>query len=373
MNHKAVIGLGFGDEGKGLMTDYLCSKATNPLVVRFSGGQQAGHTVVLDGIRHVFSNFGSGSLRGIPTYWSKNCTIEPVGLVKELNILLGKNIKPKIIFDSKCPITTPYDIIRNIHNEKEYKHGSCGVGVGATFEREEKYYSLLFEDIFYDSVLKTKMELIKKYYGNKGYKGHRDLCDDFFKSIDYIVENKDYFFDIADKIPVTYNTEYIFEGSQGLLLDQHIGFFPHVTRSNTCTKNILDIGILPELFLVTRAYQTRHGTGPMTNESIPHNIIVNPNETNVTNTFQGNFRITLLDLDLLLYGINKDPYIKTTNNKTLVITCLDHVVNEYRFTHKGKIINSINEEDFVGKIADILNIKNVLISKSEESKNIIKI
>ncbi len=61
---RAVIGLGFGDEGKGITTDYLCSRANNPLVIRFSGGQQAGHTVVNKFGKHTFSNFGSGTLRG---------------------------------------------------------------------------------------------------------------------------------------------------------------------------------------------------------------------------------------------------------------------------------------------------------------------
>ena len=74
MKNFVIIGLGFGDEGKGLITDYFCSKLKNPLVIRFSGGHQVGHTVIYNDIRHMFSNFGSGTLRNIPTYWSKFCT-----------------------------------------------------------------------------------------------------------------------------------------------------------------------------------------------------------------------------------------------------------------------------------------------------------
>lgn len=107
MANKAVIGLGFGDEGKGLFTDYLCSQSANPLVVRFSGGQQAGHTVVRDGIRHVFSNFCAGALQGAPSYFSKFCTIDPIGIVNELTVLLDKGVEPLLFIDTNCPVTTP--------------------------------------------------------------------------------------------------------------------------------------------------------------------------------------------------------------------------------------------------------------------------
>ncbi len=75
MSNRAVIGLGFGDEGKGVVTEYLCSQdPEHTVVVRFSGGQQAGHKVCKGDTEHIFSNFGSGTLSGCPTYWSEHCT-----------------------------------------------------------------------------------------------------------------------------------------------------------------------------------------------------------------------------------------------------------------------------------------------------------
>ena len=137
MLKAAVIGLGFGDEGKGTTTEYLCSQFSNPLVIRFSGGHQAGHTVVHDDVSHIFSNFGSGTLSGYPTYWSKYCTVYPFALLNELEILLEKGITPKLFIDPQCPITTPYDKEYNQLSEKKNKHGSCGVGYSATIEREK--------------------------------------------------------------------------------------------------------------------------------------------------------------------------------------------------------------------------------------------
>jgi adenylosuccinate synthase len=364
MSNKAVLGIGYGDEGKGITTDYLCPLSVNPMVVRFSGGQQAGHTVFLNGIRHVFSNFGSGTLRGVPSYWAKYCTVDPVGLINELDILIEKGVQPLLYIDERCPITTPFDILYNQEIEKVNKHGSVGVGVGATINREEKFYSLQFGDLFYEPVMRIKLNEIKKFY-NLNFEINLDR---FFRSVERIISCKN----IKPAYDFPLRGTYIFEGSQGLLLDPNIGFFPHVTRSYVSTKNILDAGFKPELYLVTRAYQTRHGNGAMIGEDIPHNILVNPLETNVSHPHQGEFRRALLNLDLLTYSINKDPYIRFCLNKTLVITCLDHIENEYRFTYKNKIITSSTEDDFIKKVSEILGLKNVLISKSDESKNIIE-
>jgi Adenylosuccinate synthetase len=157
------------------------------------------------------------------------------------------------------------------------------------------------------------------------------------------------------------------------MLDKNIGFFPNVTRSNVGTKNILSFNNNFRTYLVTRAYQTRHGNGDMTNENIPHNILSNPNETNITNKYQGKFRRTLLDVDLLQYAISRDKYIRDDKNKTLCITCLDHIKNEYRFTHKGNLVYCNDENDFIKRISTILDIKNLLLSHSPDSSLIQKI
>lgn len=361
----AVIGAGFGDEGKGLVTDYLCTQYDNPLVIRFSGGQQAGHHVVVDANRqHVFSNFGSGTFQGAPTYWSNNCTIDPVGIVNELDLLLKIGIKPLLYIDERCPVTTPYDIAHNRKSEEVNRHGSCGLGVGATIEREENFYSLVFGDLFCPAILEIKLDLIRNYYGSNA------VMDDFLFCCDQIIHSEH--IRVSDGIPGKGFETYVFEGSQGLLLDQRIGFFPHVTRSNTGTQNILKMGYAPKVFLITRAYQTRHGNGVMTNEKIPHNIKDNPYEKNNANGYQGPFRRSLLDLDLIKYGISRDTYIRENRHKTLIITCLDLIENEYRFTIGNKIVYSYDQNDFVAKIIDFLGIDDVLLSKSPFSSAMTK-
>jgi adenylosuccinate synthase len=358
---SAVIGLGFGDEGKGLVTDYLCSKFDNPLVIRFSGGHQAGHTVVRNGVRHIFSNFGSGTLSGTSTYWSKFCTVEPVGLMKELQILKDKGINPTLFIDGDCPVTTPYDIVCN--QTISLNDGTCGVGFGTTLAREHNHYSLLFRDLFYPSVWTTKLKMIMDYYKNISLRAIQ-----FMDCIPAIVRSSNIL--LVDGYAPSFQGN-IFEGAQGLLLDQNFGFFPHVTPSNTGTKNILKFTNNFNVYLVTRAYQTRHGNGPMTNTDIGHSILYDPRESNITNDYQGQFRRSLLDIDLLLYVLDKDEYIRTTRHtKTLVITCLDHIRNEYRFTRQGNIVYCGSESNFIDRVSTLLNVDKVLISRTPESSKI---
>ena len=365
MKHHIVIGLGFGDEGKGTVVDYLCSKNPSSLVVRFNGGHQAGHTVYLNDVHHMFSSFGSGTMRGIPTYWSKYCPVEPFALMNEYNALLSikskefpKYIHPRLFIDPECPITTPYDINSNIAFDSYNKHGSCGVGVGKTMQREESHYHLQCKDILYPKIFDIRLNMIKQYY-------NVDLeLEQFYEAVKFIKNTTAI---KIKSIDINYCDMIIWEGAQGLMLDKDNGFFPHVTYGNAGIDNIKDIINKAELYLVTRAYQTRHGNGPMTNEELPHNIKDNPYESNNNNDRQGKFRSTILDLDLIEYAINSSKFIKNSKNKILAITCLDIVENAYSFTYNGQLEHFSNEYEFINKISKTLKIKKIMINNSPQS------
>src|SRR5258708_6994888 len=102
-----VIGANYGDEGKGKMVDYLVSQITNEkVVVRFNGGAQAGHTVMLpDGKRHIFSHFGSGTLANAQTYLAKHFVCNPILFWKEYRQLSELSITPKVAVDPRCFVT----------------------------------------------------------------------------------------------------------------------------------------------------------------------------------------------------------------------------------------------------------------------------
>ena len=161
-----VLGLQFGDEGKGLTTSSLVVPKERTLVVRFNGGHQAGHTVVKNGYRHVFSSFGSATLHGTPaTFWSRYCTFYPKAYCNEREVLRNIGIEPNFYIDPLAMVTTPFDIIANHREEENNKHGSVGVGFGTTVKRhEETPYRIYAGDLMYEELVIHKLNQIADYY-----------------------------------------------------------------------------------------------------------------------------------------------------------------------------------------------------------------
>lgn len=361
MRASAVIGLGFGDEGKGLMTSLLVSQkqfSHKSLVVRFNGGHQAGHTVIRGAIKHVFSNFGAGTLHGGHTYWSRFCTFDPIGAQNELDKLntYGTGYKPLLYVHPLCPVVTPFDKMWNQQQAKITGHGSVGVGFGTTVERQENHYKLFAQDLFYEDILRAKLRSIANYYASKETEIREfsdKIIETFISDVDVIMRgNED---KITVRIPQAgkYNN-IVFEGAQGILLDQDFGFFPNVTRSNTTSKNIFEIATEldvsdVDIYYMTRAYQTRHGNGFMTGEHHSHllNLKNTEGETNVTNPYQGEFRKAPLDLNLIMYALQCDNYFsKHVITKNIVFTCMDQVnkndivVNEDGYSNQRLTLHS---------------------------------
>ncbi len=344
----AVIGAGYGDEGKGLMTDYYSSQYTDAIVIRSNGGAQAGHTVVTpEGERHVFSHFGSGTFNGSPTFLSKHFVCNPILFVKEHKLLVDKfGIEPEIYVDGSSIITTPFDMLLNQTHEAgrgNGLHGSCGVGFGETLERQLLHDVINAADLSYfsDSDLTESLKTIRDEYVptridlstvDESFINIIDsdeLISDFIEACNYMMGC------VTLKQPhhLKDNT-LIFEAAQGLLLDMDYGYFPHVTRSNCGMKNIsnilLDIPGEHEVTVnyVRRAYTTRHGAGPLNGEltlgEIRHNIV---DETNITNEFQGSLRFAHGDFNLFESVTSKDflNYAPRGATKTTTMTCVDQL------------------------------------------------
>jgi adenylosuccinate synthase len=347
MKTAIVLGLGFGDEGKGLTTDYLCRQSNKPLVVRFSGGHQAGHTVVLpDGKRHVFSSIGSGAFQEAPSYWSKYCTFYPTAFLREWEALAKLGIRTLVYVDALSMVTTPFDVFFNRLKEKSNQHGSCGVGFGMTVSRNNTPYKLYVQDLFHPKVLTQKLRAIGNYYEQKGRglfaaSDLDDKIEAFKAQIPKILPlikmvNEADFFQKLDYPNI------IFEGSQGILLDMDHGFFPNVTHASTTSHNAMKLIDtynlpMPDIYYITRAYQTRHGNGYLSNENMLPKIIPNPKETNVHNEWQGHQRLSILDIDMLNYALACDANYAKARQKHLVITCLDQLSGDLQAT-KGKAV-----------------------------------
>lgn len=385
---RVVIGAQFGDEGKGRVTDhYAAEVGRNGIVIRFNGGAQAGHTVVTpDGLRHVFSHVGSGALAGVATFLSRFFVSNPILFLKEMAILATKGVEPTIYVDPQSPVTTPYDMMINQIVERERggdRHGSCGVGFGETIERNlTPARALTVADLADRSGLTAKLNLIRRDYAparlaRLGFAAAFARNADLFLSdaiLERFVEDAGRFLQaitVADARAATRGRHLLFEGAQGLLLDQDRGFFPHVTRSNTGLRNVLalaeelDLKQL-EVTYATRAYLTRHGAGPLPRELPEKPYPGVTDATNVPNAYQGALRFGWLDLDVLRHAIAEDladagrlPGLSI--KARLAITCLDQIGDDKVTYYSSGLRRQASIEAFVAAVSRDVGASDVLL------------
>ena len=365
-NIKIVVGSNFGDEGKGLMTDYFCHQVEerneNCIVVLHNGGAQRGHTVTTpSGIKHVFHHFGSGTFCGADTYCSKDFILNPMIFSQEFRELKALGYEPKIYINSLCKFSTPFDMILNQIVEEHRsgnRHGSCGIGIYETLLRgKEQKYSIFFGELFFltDEQIRKRLYVIRDEWMKIRFKMEDiEFISEEWSSIinnsslidHYLIDLK-FMRDVSVKTNNSILSSYkniVFENGQGLLLDQNnTGYFPHLTPSNTGCKNPLDIisksftdkkDLRIEACYVTRTYLTRHGAGRLDNECKREDINKDMfDHTNLPNPHQGTLRYGFIDADGIMERVSEDfqllneqyPYNSTC---TLAITHVNEYVDD---------------------------------------------
>jgi adenylosuccinate synthase len=321
-----TVGLGFGDEGKGAAVDFLTRKLGADLVVRYCGGSQAGHNVQLpDGQRHTFSQFGAGTLAPDPprTYLGPNVVIDPLALAREARHLAELGVREParlLTIHPRCLVATPWLQILNRLKELsrgDARHGSCGQGIG-----EARSYWLRYgEDAVFTAdlrrldVLRHKLELQRQRILLE-LQDHIDRVDaDALREFDLWEHNAEAVAcDLHEATPdgltidatVPEFRTAIFEGAQGVLLDEYRGFHPHTTWSTVTphhawelvhVMNVEAVAVLG----ITRAYTTRHGEGPLPTFSAELTERLQ-DRGNPWNAWQGSLRCGCLDLPLLRYA-----------------------------------------------------------------------
>lgn len=373
MRVSAVIGASFGDEGKGRTVHYLADDRS--LVVRHNGGAQAGHTVVsYDGHRHVFHHFGSGTFRGAATFLSKYFISNPMTFCTELEALKRKGFQrgKKLVFvDPRSLVTTPWDMLINQALERKrgmVRHGSCGMAIHETQKRNETI------QLTVDDILRTephvwikKVQTIIEEWMPKRVKdlglddevlkltASKKLFEQFFN--DCMKFGRNVSVRLVDNLLLRYEgwNHIIFEGAQGLKLDQDDPGFPYITHSKTGLFNAVDILAeadwqpAVDVYYVTRTYLTRHGPGPMPNETSEKPFPEIVDKTNIPNEWQGTLRFGLLDVDMLRASIAKDlkdaQSLKVTPK--VVVTCADQVPAKDARWYQGQELKT-------GDIGDLL-------------------
>ena len=350
MRAYVIVDLGFGDAGKGLLTDFLVRHVNAGLVVRYNGGAQAGHNVIApDGRHHTFSQFGSGTfVPNVRTYLSRQVVIDPLALLVEGDTLEEKGVRDvfsRLRISDQALVITPFQ--RAVNRIRELarglnKHGSCGMGVGETFEDALSYpeISILAGDLNRPSVLRKKLQAIRNLKLEQLIRFCKDhsydpslaqefevfedtgLADKWIDSIariselDFVASDSD----LADWFQGTDNV--VFEGAQGVLLDADAGFHPYTTWSRCTDANAIDLieEVIPNAdifrFGVLRAYAVRHGVGPLPTETDDLTPLIS--EHNKLNTWQNSVRYGWFDPVLACYALNV-----TSGVDALAITHLD--------------------------------------------------
>jgi adenylosuccinate synthase len=299
---RVVIGANFGDEGKGVVTDWLCSQGAG-MVVRFNGGAQAGHTVVTpDGERHVFHHCGSGALLDVPTFLSQYFICNPILFMKERDELIALGFHPQIYAHPECLVTTFADMMINQIKENKRgmkRHGSCGVGVHETIQRSTvKELRITMSDLWNGG--KRLEEQLSEICGKYSEFRAGGRIDDE-RAIHVFIECCCAFANCVNPLGIGQCEDPVFEGAQGLLLSQdNKEYLPHVTHSYTGMKNVRELcsqaGIaIAEIYYVSRTYLTRHGAGRLPAEDDDLSF---DDSTNKTHPFQGKLRFAPLDSGL---------------------------------------------------------------------------
>lgn len=376
-NIAVITGANYGDEGKGLGTYQFCKsfikKGLNPLVICHNGGAQRGHTVIHEGTRHVFRHVGSGSFLDCPTYLSEDFILNPIIFREEYEELLEKGVEldNKVFVSEKCLVTTPYEMFLNDMKERKRnksKHGSCGLGIFETIQRN-KEVNFAIGDLYISATTHKIKSEINKYFNKcveeenlfkykKDYMNDpmlTDIINTYFEDLKFMYSKIQIINSEDEKDFLERYDSLVFEGAQGLLLDQNNKEgFPHLTPSNTGADNPikilsnLDLSNLDwiEVCYITRTYLTRHGAGHLENECSKEEVnSIMYDKTNVPNEYQDTLRYGYLDINKLIKRVNNDF------KKYESLNCNDKVFKTYLMTHMNEF--DIDPFEILEKDSDI--------------------
>ena len=277
----AILGAQWGDEGKGKIVDLLTENCD--AVVRFQGGHNAGHTLVVDGKTTILHLVPSGILhKNVKCIIGNGVVLSLDALSEEIEILRKNNIdvENRLLLSDGCPLILPVHIeldkSREIKKGKS-KIGTTGRGIGPAYEDKISRRGIRLGDLSNSKNLFEKIEelldyhnfILKNYYNVGGFEKN-EVCENL---LSYYDRYKKFIIDVPEYIDKAFqeNKKIVFEGAQGTLLDIDHGTYPFVTSSNTTVGGIFTgSGVSPKklnyILAIIKAYTTRVGSGPFMTE-----------------------------------------------------------------------------------------------------------
>ena len=275
-----VIGAQWGDEGKGKIIDILTENAD--AVVRFQGGHNAGHTLVIDGDKTVLHLIPSGIFNDAKCIIGNGVVVHLPTLIKEIEYLQSKgiDIHSKLMISSQCPLVLPTHILIDEARERSLGKksiGTTGRGIGPVYEDKVARRVVHVMDLFDEGLFRSKLSslidyhnfILKELFGAEGVDAEevlKDWMDQFDKIRNLVVDSSK----TVNEFRAS-NSNILFEGAQGSMLDIDQGTYPFVTSSSTLSgASSLGSGIGPldidGVLGITKAYATRVGSGPFPTE-----------------------------------------------------------------------------------------------------------
>ena len=276
-----VIGTQWGDEGKGKVVDLLTEQVA--AVVRFQGGHNAGHTLVIDGVKTVLHLIPSGILRPqVQCLIGNGVVLEPNALMAEVKGLeeRGVPVRDRLRISPACPLILPYHVELDLAREEargSQKIGTTGRGIGPAYEDKAARRGVRLGDLFYWQGFAAKLAEVMEFHNFMLEKYHHVAPVDFSETLDQCASIAEQIRPmVADIVPLLHELRergenLLFEGAQGSLLDVDLGTYPFVTSSNT-TAGGTAVGsgfgprYLDYVLGITKAYATRVGSGPFPTE-----------------------------------------------------------------------------------------------------------
>lgn len=328
--YASVLGLGFGDCGKGLFVDAIARRWQAHTIVRFNGGAQAGHNVVTPDAQHTFSQFGAATfVPGVRTLLFDPMILHPTALLAEAQVLAAAGVSDalaRLQIDGRCRITTPFHQAAGRLRELlrgSAAHGTCGVGVGETvrYSLEHPEQILRYADLLHVNKARDKLQAIRETLLAE----FEPLCMPDHEEELRVLQSDTIAskwlataYALARQCPIeseeaihtqlTQPGTVLFEGAQGVLLDELRGFHPHTTWSRINTATVeqtlmrFDIPAHIDHYGVLRTYLTRHGAGPLPTQDNSLDVLL-PELHNIAQGWQGHFRRGHPDAVLLHYAL----------------------------------------------------------------------
>ncbi len=276
-----VLGTQWGDEGKGKVVDLLTEQVS--YVVRYQGGHNAGHTLVIDGEKTVLHLIPSGILReNVTCVIGNGVVLSPEALLKEMHMLESKGVpvKERLKISEACPLILPFHIALDVAREMARGNkaiGTTGRGIGPAYEDKVSRRGLRVGDLFNKEDFAVKLKEVMKYHNfmlTEYYKADALDYDQVLKDALSVADLlKSMIVDVTDLLETARGKgeTIMFEGAQGTLLDIDHGTYPYVTSSNTTVGGVATGAGFGPLNLdyvlgIVKAYTTRVGSGPFPTE-----------------------------------------------------------------------------------------------------------